>query len=163
MQRLLRAVLACLFAFLCAGCSLGFGKPMTSGGTTGITPEPAMTEGSGWKVAWYRAGDPDAPRILYLHGTPGSASDYEAYLLDPLPGRESVAADRVGFGRSEAGPDKHGALVSFEQQAVELAPLLVERGGAGTLIVGHSLGGPIALRLAADYPDRVAGVVVLAG
>ena len=30
------------------------------------------------------------------------------------------------------------------------------------ILVGHSLGGPIALRMAVDFPDRVAGIVLLA-
>lgn len=42
-------------------------------------------------------------------------------------------------------------------------PLLVERDGKRPVLVGHSLGGPIVLRLAADRPDAVGGVVVLAG
>lgn len=44
-----------------------------------------------------------------------------------------------------------------------MAGLLVDRPAGKTIIVGHSLGGPIAARLAADYPERVGGLIILAG
>ncbi|MBY0312501.1 MAG: alpha/beta hydrolase [Phycisphaerales bacterium] len=84
---------------------------------------------------------------------------YLSFLLDPVPGYECVAVDRPGFGGSARG----GPLPSFEEQARCLRPLLVEREGKRTILIGHSLGGPIAARLAADAPDHVAGLVILAG
>ena len=111
-----------------------------------------------FEVAVYAAGEPGAPRVLYLHGTPGTADAWGDYLNEPAGETESVAIDRPGFGESAGS----GAVVSFADQAAAAEPLLVERGGVGTVVVGHSLGGPIAARLAADHPDRVGAIVLLA-
>ena len=48
------------------------------------------------------AGDPHGARLILVHGTPGSATGWNDYLLDPPPGMEVVALDRPGFG--DSGP-----------------------------------------------------------
>ena len=73
------------------------------------------------------------------------------------PGMDVLALDRPGFGRS--GPA--GAMVSLSDQAAAVLALMPE-GGRPVVLLGHSLGGPIVARVAADHPDRVAGLVLLA-
>lgn len=114
---------------------------------------------NGRTVSYLRAGDAESPRVIFIHGTPGDATNFSAYLNDPIEGLEAIAVDRPGFGGSAEG----GVEVSFQEQAAALDPLLVERDGRWPILVGHSLGGPIAARLAADEPDRVSGLVILAG
>jgi pimeloyl-ACP methyl ester carboxylesterase len=104
-------------------------------------------------------GERGKPRIIFIHGTPGNALIMARYLLDPIPGHECIAIDRPGFGTYA----KSTSVETFEQQAKLIAGLLEERDGRWPIIVGHSLGGPIAARVAADYPDRVGGLVILAG
>ncbi len=98
-------------------------------------------------------------RLIFVHGTPGNAKAFERYLLDPLPGFESVSVDRPGFGKTQP----HTPLPELRDQALALEPLLVERDGAWPILIGHSLGGPIIARVAAEFPDRVGGLVILAG
>lgn len=102
--------------------------------------------------------DPNRRPILYVHGTPGDATNWGAYLREPVGGRPSVAIDRPGFGSSI----ETGAVTSFADQAAALKPLL-EQFDRPAILVGHSLGGPIIARAAADYPDRVAALVIAAG
>lgn len=105
--------------------------------------------------------DTDTPRpirVIYIHGTPGSASILRNYIIDPVPGTESIAVDRLGFGESEPVP-----VVSYHEQGQAIAALIDPDDSRGVILVGHSLGGPIAARLAADHPDRVAGLVILSG
>jgi pimeloyl-ACP methyl ester carboxylesterase len=111
------------------------------------------------RVATLSAGPTDAPRVILVHGTPGSATDWLDLLLDPPPGVELLAIDRPGFGHSEP----HGPVTSLAAQAAALEPLLVQRDGRWPVLVGHSLGAPIVLQLAATRPERVGGVVLLAG
>ncbi|MGL6044760.1 MAG: alpha/beta fold hydrolase, partial [Sandaracinobacteroides sp.] len=103
------------------------------------------------------AGDPSGRTLLYIHGTPGDATGWADYLRTPLPGFHVLAVDRPGFGQS--GP--RGAVPSLKAQAAAISVLLPHGGRA--VIVGHSLGAPIAAQLAVDYPGRVGALVLLAG
>ena len=94
--------------------------------------------------------------IVYVHGTPGDASVFARYLRRPVRNVFSIAVHRPGFGKT-GGP----AMCSFEDQARAIEPLLPE--GERVVLVGHSLGGPIVARAAADYPERIAAIVILAG
>lgn len=114
---------------------------------------------AGKKLSCYSTNRPDLPRVIFIHGTPGHAGVFAEYLLEPIPGFEVVAVDRLGFGRSSPGDP----VVSFGVQAQAIALLLEQRQGQWPIVVGHSLGGPIAARVAADYPDRVRALVILAG
>ncbi|MBK8979164.1 MAG: alpha/beta fold hydrolase [Planctomycetes bacterium] len=95
------------------------------------------------------------PAIVYVHGTPGSATNWADYLVTPVDGHDSVALDRPGFGRT-AGPCRP----SLAEQAAAVTAVLPD--GCEAVLVGHSLGGPIALQAALDHPDRVRGVVLVA-
>ena len=108
-------------------------------------------------LSYLRAGDSLGTRLILVHGTPGTATAWSDYLLSPPPGMEVLALDRPGFGRS--GPT--GAMVSLADQAAAVLALMPE-GGRPVVLLGHSLGGPIVARVAADHPDRVAGLVLLA-
>jgi len=70
-----------------------------------------------------------------------------------------VSVDRPGFGYSDFGKAQH-----LESQSREISPLfslLDNRQPA--FIAGHSLGGPMVIKLAADNPGRFSGVVVISG
>jgi len=125
-----------------------------------VAADPAMTEGGhGFRMSARIAGNAEGRRIIFIHGTPGQARGWADYLLTVPDDLEYVAIDRPGFGNS--GPS--GAVVSLKRQAAALEHLLVQRDGRWPILVGHSLGGPIAARAAADFPDKIGGLVILAG
>jgi pimeloyl-ACP methyl ester carboxylesterase len=140
--------------------TVGCAPPGPASGEAALEPlrhRITVDERMGGHLSYLRAGDERAPRLILVHGTPGSASGWADYLMDPPPGVEVVALDRPGFG--ESGPDQ--ALTTLADQAAAVAALFPVD-GRPVLLLGHSLGGPIVARVAADHPERVAAVVLLA-
>ncbi len=113
---------------------------------------------TGLEVSYVRGGDELARRVIFLHGTPGDAGAFAVYVREGIEGVESISIDRPGFGKTGGKP-----MRSFEAQAAVLEPLLVQHDGHWPVLVGHSLGGPIVARAAADFPDRVSAIVIIAG
>lgn len=111
----------------------------------------------GIELSLLQGGRAGATRVILVHGTPGDANGWIDHLLHPSADMEVVALDRPGFGRS--GPD--GALPRLADQAAAVAALLPEDGTPAVLL-GHSLGGPVVARVAADHPTRVSAIVLLA-
>ena len=102
---------------------------------------------------------PDQSRLIYVHGTPGDATAFTADLQNPIEGFESISVDRPGLGQSTP---KVPAL-TLEDQANAIEPFLIEQGGRWPILIGHSMGGPIIAQVAGMYPDRVGGLVIIAG
>ncbi len=137
-----------------------FDDVMSPADTNGLVRSSIDTS-SGLKVSYISGvtAKTDHQRLIFVHGTPGNARAFERYLLDPLPGFESISVDRPGFGKTLP----RTPLPELRDQALALEPLLVERDGAWPILIGHSLGGPIIARAAAEFPDRLGGLVILSG
>lgn len=121
-------------------------------------------EARGQAIALRRAGDPDGRPVLLLHGTPGSSEGWARSLLDPPAGFHMVAVDRPGFGLTRPAHP----LPSLEEQADALGPVLARLGRDGygrgrPIVMGHSLGGPLATLLAIRHGADLAGLVVAGG
>lgn len=110
-------------------------------------------------VSYLRAGDATAQRIIFVHGSPGMATDWSRYLAEPEPGFESIAIDRFGFGATQPKMP----VPSLREQVRAIEPFLVARNGKWPILVGHSLGGTIICQTAIDHPEKVGGLVILAG
>jgi len=102
---------------------------------------------------------PNAPMLLFVHGSPGDWKAWAHYLKAPeLAGFSSrIAVDRPGFGGSRSG----GVLPDLRAQAALLAELIPK--GQKAIVIGHSLGGPLVAWMAIDAPDKVCGAVSIAG
>ncbi len=100
--------------------------------------------------------------VIFVHGSPGSWKAYEAYLQNPLlqEAASMISVDRIGYGAST----KDQAERSMMEQAKLLSPLLdLPEKGMPVLLVGHSLGATIIVRMAMDYPAKVQGLLLIAG
>ena len=102
---------------------------------------------------------PRAPVILFVHGSPGDWKAWSHFLYEPQLGNfdQRLAVDRPGFGKSEPGR----IMPSLREQAATLSALIPA--GRKAIVVGHSLGGPLAAWMAIDFPNKVCGAVSIAG
>ncbi|MDH2444575.1 alpha/beta hydrolase [Amnibacterium sp. CER49] len=106
-----------------------------------------------------RAGRGTGPVVVLLHA---NVADRRAYrdvvrLLDG-DGLDLIAYDRRGFGETPFDREDEG----FTHLA-DLVALLDDQGVDRAVLVGNSMGGALALDLAATAPDRVASVLLLSG
>lgn len=107
-----------------------------------------------------KGGVPGSNKILlFVHGSPGDWKAWSYYLKTPeLAGfANRIAVDRPGFGDSGRGV----VVTDLQQQARLIAELIPK--GQQAIVVGHSLGGPIAVWMAINTPDKVCGVISIAG
>ncbi|MEM1322641.1 MAG: alpha/beta hydrolase [Bacteroidota bacterium] len=100
------------------------------------------------------------PLVLFLHGSPGAADAYLEYLVKPELNEKAVLAsvDRPGFGHSDFGKTEK----SLAQQAAYIRPIIDRIQPSKTILCGHSFGGPVAARMAIDFPDLIDGIILVA-
>lgn len=98
------------------------------------------------------------PPVFVAHGTAGSGP-VAAALLKELPDRRFLLMDRPGFGLSS--PIRYSAR-TFKQTVADLQRDVLDAVGIERAdVVGHSIGGVFALRLALAHPARVRRVMLL--
>ncbi|WP_433633989.1 alpha/beta fold hydrolase [Halomicrococcus sp. NG-SE-24] len=94
--------------------------------------------------------------VLVLHGDPGGY-DQGLHVAETMfeDDFEIIAPSRPGYLRTPLDDNR-----SFGDQAALFVALLDELGIEQALVVGLSGGGPTALQLAAEYPERVSGLIL---
>jgi pimeloyl-ACP methyl ester carboxylesterase len=104
----------------------------------------------------YFVGSGDGEPLVLVHGLGGAACNWSG-LVDALAGRHRLLVPELpGHGGSAPLPATPN-LLPFAKRVITLA----EREGLlPAVLVGHSLGGLVALRAARLYPDCVLGVVL---
>lgn len=104
-------------------------------------------------------GPRDAPAVLLLHGFGSSLHAWDDWVPAIARTFRVIRLDLPGFGLT--GPDPRGDYADARTVAL-LAALLDHLGIARAHAVGSSMGGRIAWRFAADRPDRVDRLVLMA-
>lgn len=108
-------------------------------------------------IAVTRAGPPDGPTLILLHGWPQSRALYDGVLEDLGRTFQVLAMDLPEVG------DSRGAPPSAEKSALaDLVLTAAESVGARDItIVGLDVGGMIAFAAARDHGERISGAVVI--
>jgi pimeloyl-ACP methyl ester carboxylesterase len=97
------------------------------------------------------------PVLLLIHGMGGTFENWQA-VIEPLARRHTVLApDLPGHGRSAPG----GGDYSIGALAAGLRDLLVALGHQRATLVGHSLGGGIAMQFAYQFPETTERLVLV--
>lgn len=107
---------------------------------------------------FFGPASPDAPSVLAVHGLTGHGRRWAALAAEHLPEVRVVAPDLLGHGHSPWVPPW-----SFAHQVDALAEVVDEHlGSAPFVLVGHSFGGALAIRLANRLgTERISGLVLL--
>jgi pimeloyl-ACP methyl ester carboxylesterase len=114
---------------------------------------------AGGELAAYRLGDPGAPPVVAVHGITSNSRSWLVVSRALAASAQLVAVDLRGRAASNALPPPYGTAV----HVADLIALLDSLGLERAVLVGHSLGGYVVARLAADHPDRVARLVLVDG
>lgn len=108
----------------------------------------------GARLRWFEGGA--GPAVLLLHGFGGAASNWTLVAPNLVRGRCVLVPDLPGHGGSAPLPAPPETLDPFADRVAAL--LEGERSPA--IVVGHSLGGVVALRLAIRHPHLVRGLLL---
>lgn len=100
-------------------------------------------------------GKAGSPPLVLIHGAGGSQMGWHLHLRR-LPGVNVIALDLPGHGKS-SGEGKQ----SIRDYARSISQFLLQAKVYQCILVGHSLGGMIALQTTIDYPDQVLGTMVV--
>lgn len=95
--------------------------------------------------------------LLFVHGFPLSSAAWKHQIGALQSAHRVIAPDLRGFGDSEAT----AGAVSMDQYATDLHELLRHLSIASAVVIGHSMGGYIALAFARKFPKAVQGLVLV--
>jgi pimeloyl-ACP methyl ester carboxylesterase len=112
-------------------------------------------------IHYAKTGSDSLPTLVFIHGTPGSWDAFAGYMQDKdlLKQYRMVSIDRPGFGYSDFGKPHHLS----EQSLLLNGTVNRLRNGKPIYLVGHSLGGPMIVLMAADNPEYYNGLVLISG
>lgn len=103
-------------------------------------------------------GDAGAPPVVLLHGGNQSAHAWDLVSLNLSASYRVLALDQRGHGDSEWS---RGAHYGIDEMMADAAAFLGTCGAHRPVVVGHSMGGMVALALAAAHPEKLSGLVVV--
>jgi len=121
---------------------------------TETTPETILELPDGARARALRFPRDGAPVVLLLHGAAGNANTF-TLCSEAWSWADLWCLDLPGRGGSDGPPrEAVSELAAFVRAVIETA-------GIRPLVVGHSLGGGVALELALSAPDVLRGVVMI--
>lgn len=133
------------------------------GACTGTSPKTAqplsVTPVDGAQIAFAHQGrGSSAPTVVFQSGLGDDHASWSAVLQQLPPQIQAIAPDRPGYGASPASTAVRDACRIAQEQRQ-----LLRRAGLKPpyVLVGHSLGGLYQYVYARQYPDEVAGLVLL--
>ena len=161
---LVLSILILIWITLAPGC-MTFRKPdhemKKEFEQNGVQLTTSSREIDGKTIHYAKTGSDTLPTLFFVHGTPGSWDAFAGYLQDRdlMKHYRLISVDRPGFGYSDYGNPEH-----LSRQSELISPLFYLLDNKKPIyLVGHSLGGPMIIKLAADNPGFFSGLVILAG
>lgn len=100
-----------------------------------------------------------APPLFLIHGFTASSASFASNIPELAQRFTVVTVDLLGHGESDSPAETE----PYEPKpaVARVVALMEHLGFQRVLLCGHSLGGALALRVALDHPDRIAGLVII--
>jgi pimeloyl-ACP methyl ester carboxylesterase len=98
----------------------------------------------------------EGPSLVLLHGLFGSAQNFATVQRQFANRFRCIALDLRNHGGS-----RHNAAMSYSAMAEDVLETLAARTALPAVLLGHSMGGKVAMRLALDRPDAAHRLIVV--
>jgi pimeloyl-ACP methyl ester carboxylesterase len=123
-----------------------------------LPPRGRFLDVGGARIHYLDGGS--GPTIVLVHGLGGQMGNFTHSLFERLTGEfRVILIDRPGAGYSARA---RGASARLSVQAETVAHFIRSLGLDRPLLVGHSLGGAVALAVALDHPECIRGLALVA-
>ncbi len=106
-----------------------------------------------------RCGPEEGTAVLFIHGNVSSATYWEETMLALPAGFQAIAPDLRGYGDSEA--KAIDATLGLDDMVADVQALLVALGIRQYHVVGHSMGGGVAMKLTIANPGRALSLTLV--
>lgn len=150
-----------LMAQSCMKMRISDKKAIQQFNQAGLVLQTPVMKINGFPLHYAQTGSDTMPALLFVHGSPGSWDAFKAYLKNKelLQHYRIISVDRPGFGYSDFG----NAMSLAAQATILTAWMDSINNNKPMIIIGHSLGSPLAIKLAAARPQYTKTLVLLAG
>lgn len=107
-------------------------------------------------------GNEKGPLVILVHGSPGGWGSFAHLFKDPelLKKVQLITFDRLGYGENSPGTP----ALELEDQAA-IAKSLIEKylsQNRRLIVLGHSYGGPVAVKIVSQFRDRTHRLILVA-
>lgn len=124
------------------------------------TPVPLTYASQRLTLRYFQYGDPSLPPLILIHGTRDHARSWDQ-TADALIDRYCVyAPDLRGHGDSDWAVGGDYSIIDY---ALDIHALGEHIGREPYVVVGHSLGGGVALQYAGAFPEKVSRLITIEG
>ncbi|MEC4750548.1 alpha/beta fold hydrolase [Methylomicrobium sp. Wu6] len=107
------------------------------------------------ELAYSELGQPDAAPLIILHGFFASSRNWK-FIAEKLAGSHRVFV----LDLRNHGASPHHALMDYPVMAEDVRQFMMRRGLTRASLLGHSMGGKIAMWLALNYPNMVNKLII---
>ena len=94
--------------------------------------------------------------LIILHGLFGSSDNWRSIATQLSQDRQVISVDLANHGQSP-----HTEKVSYQAMADDVANLIQDLGLKKVDMLGHSIGGKVAMTVTASYPDQIKSLIVV--
>ena len=126
-----------------------------------IYPKKFSTSFNSCKLNYikYTSPSPDTKlNLIVLHGMLGSSKNFRSVVKDPSI---SKYANSILVDLRNHGDSCHKDTMTLEDMAVDVATLINELNLVNPVLLGHSLGGRVAMKCCLQYPGLFKGVLIV--